>query len=175
MNQNNYPVNPLREINMLRFAFALILLTLPLMLGCADKPGLQSPTAPETPAVVEFGPPEPQVATISPAAHAVLQRELGKEKHGQTMHLRLTVVAGGCEGYLHKLDLDPSVTSEDSVFEIAGHSVAILKTSVELVRGSTIDYVTENGKTGFKVINPNREGLSFNAATWERQRKSLAK
>src|SRR5262249_46357729 len=72
--------------------------------------------------------------------------------------LRVRVVPGGCQGFMHKLDLDPNTSSEDHLCESRGIKVAIFKRQFDMLRGTEIDFGQENGKEGFKVENPNFKG-----------------
>ena len=75
---------------------------------------------------------------------------------GQTVHLRLKVVGGGCSGYQHKLELDAEIDDKrDEVFEISGIKVVVDKRSLMYVEGATIDFHDDLNKRGFSVSNPN--------------------
>src|SRR5207237_420515 len=57
------------------------------------------------------------------------------------IHLRMRVVGGGCSGFKHKLDLDPTVNEKtDEVFEFHGVPVVVDKRSIMYLEGVTVDY-----------------------------------
>jgi iron-sulfur cluster insertion protein len=79
---------------------------------------------------------------------------LPKEK----LYLRLRVVAGGCCGFLHKIDLDPDVAADDRSFTVGGVSAVVSSRQFEMLCGARVDYVASGKEVGFSVKNPNFEG-----------------
>ncbi len=67
---------------------------------------------------------------------------------------RITVLGGGCAGFQYKFDFSESVKEDDILFEYQNAKVLIDKTSIELIKGSKIDYVTELIGSSFKISNP---------------------
>ena len=73
----------------------------------------------------------------------------------RALHLRMRVVGGGCSGFQHKLDLDPTVNDKlDEISEIHGVPVAIDKRSLMYLEGVTVDFHDEISRRGFSISNP---------------------
>ena len=72
--------------------------------------------------------------------------------------LRLRVDGGGCSGFQYKFELDSASQDDDVLFEKAGAKLVIDETSLDMVRGSTIDFVEEMISSSFQVLsNPQSE------------------
>jgi iron-sulfur cluster assembly accessory protein len=81
------------------------------------------------------------------------QREQGT--FPEKVYLRLRVVGGGCSGFQHKLDLDPSFSEKlDEAFEFHGVPVVIDKRSLMYLSGATVDFHDELNARGFSITNP---------------------
>jgi iron-sulfur cluster insertion protein len=68
--------------------------------------------------------------------------------------LRLSVEGGGCSGFQYKFDLADDADADDSVSETAGVRLVVDPVSLDLVAGSTVDFVESLGGAAFKVTNP---------------------
>ena len=71
------------------------------------------------------------------------------------LHFRLSVSGGGCSGFQYGMDLDDKITAEDRVFEGWDVKVVIDETSLELVNGAQLDFVSDLIGSSFQVKNPN--------------------
>ena len=79
--------------------------------------------------------------------------------------LRLSVEGGGCSGFQYKFDLDDAPEADDSVSETAGVQLVVDPVSLELLAGSTVDYVESLGGAAFllaadiavRVVMPDRD------------------
>ncbi|EEP76750.1 hypothetical protein UREG_01599 [Uncinocarpus reesii 1704] len=96
-------------------------------------------------------------------------------------HLRVTVTSGGCHGFQYLMSLDPSSKidrEEDTVFEAdsedasqtntppAGEAKVVMDSaSLELLKGSTIDYTVELIGSQFKIVNNPRASSSCGCGT----------
>ena len=67
---------------------------------------------------------------------------------------RITVLGGGCAGFQYKFDFDNSQHKDDHVIKTSKIDVLIDSTSIDLIKGSKIDYVNELIGSSFKITNP---------------------
>ena len=67
---------------------------------------------------------------------------------------RITVLGGGCAGFQYKFDFSQKANDDDMIFEYNNAKVLIDNTSIELIKGSKIDYVNELIGSSFKISNP---------------------
>lgn len=95
---------------------------------------------------------------ITPKAADEVRRIIAEQAAGgvaEKLYLRLRVVGGGCSGFQHKLDLDPTVNEKlDETFEMNGVPVVIDKRSLLYLGGVTVDFVDDLNKRGFSISNP---------------------
>ena len=68
--------------------------------------------------------------------------------------LRLSVEGGGCSGFQYKFELAGETEADDSVSETDGVRLVVDPISLDLVSGSTVDFVESLGGAAFKVENP---------------------
>ena len=71
--------------------------------------------------------------------------------------LRLAVDGGGCAGFTYSFDLADAALEEDAVAEMDGVKLVVDPASLELVRGSAVDFVEDLGGAAFRVTNPNAQ------------------
>ncbi len=76
-------------------------------------------------------------------------------KQGKPAILRLAVDGGGCAGFQYKFGLADAVESDDTIAEQDGVQLVVDAVSLDLVRGSAVDYVENMGGASFRVTNPN--------------------
>lgn len=70
--------------------------------------------------------------------------------------LRIAIGGGGCSGFQYQIDFDSRpLGADDLVIERNGSTVVIDSTSLEMLKGSTLDYVETLGSAGFEIKNPN--------------------
>ena len=94
----------------------------------------------------------PEIA-LTPSAAARVATIAAKQ--GKPAILRLSVDGGGCSGFQYKFGFADTVDSDDAVAEQDGVRLVVDSISLDLVRGSAVDYVEELGGAAFKVTNPN--------------------
>mgnify|MGYP001313883856 CR=1 FL=1 len=67
---------------------------------------------------------------------------------------RISVLGGGCAGFQYKFDFDNNINQDDNIIDTSKFQILIDKSSMELIKGSTIDYVQELIGSTFKISNP---------------------
>ena len=87
--------------------------------------------------------------TEATQARVALIRE---RKGNADIKLRITVEGGGCSGFQYQLSEDTTVGPDDHVF---ADVVVIDQTSLEILNGSKIDFVSSLMGEEFKIANPN--------------------
>jgi iron-sulfur cluster insertion protein len=69
--------------------------------------------------------------------------------------LRLSVDGGGCAGFTYRFELAETVEADDTMAKADGVTLVVDPVSLDLVRGSTVDFVESLGGAAFQVTNPN--------------------
>ena len=107
------------------------------------------------------------------AARIAKLREI---QNNEGLMLRITVNGGGCSGFEYKFEVeraDAPTDEDDHVFTRDSSSVVVDDSSLEFVRGATIDFQQEMIRSAFAVVdNPNSEsacgcGSSFALKNFE--------
>ena len=102
--------------------------------------------------------------TLSPnAAQRLLHLSAQK---GRPVMLRVAVEGGGCSGFQYQFDLVEAAEPDDLKVERDGAAALVDEVSLELLKGSEIDFVEELAGSQFRVRNPNAKsscgcGVSF--------------
>lgn len=95
-----------------------------------------------------------RVLTISDSA-AKRVAFLIQHEGNPALMLRLTVSGGGCSGFQYGFGFDDTVNDDDFVFENGGTKVVTDDCSLDLLAGSTLDYVEDLMGSSFQIKNPN--------------------
>lgn len=69
--------------------------------------------------------------------------------------LRVAVLGGGCSGFQYSFAFDDTRNEDDTIIEKSGAAVIIDSTSLELLKGSQIDFVEDMVGAAFAIRNPN--------------------
>ena len=101
---------------------------------------------------------------LSAAAAARINHILTKKTDARA--LRVAIDGGGCSGFSYVFDFAVEPEDGDLVIARDGASVFIDPVSLDLLKGSEIDYVTELIGASFQIRNPNAKsscgcGTSF--------------
>jgi iron-sulfur cluster assembly accessory protein len=106
---------------------------------------------------------ESDVVTISASAarrlNAILKGEDGAA-------LRISVKGGGCSGFQYSYDIDTTRADDDFVATRDGATVVVDPVSLEMMKGSEVDFVDDLMGQSFRIKNPNATascgcGVSF--------------
>ena len=76
-------------------------------------------------------------------------------RQGKPAILRLAVDGGGCAGFQYRFGLAEAVETGDTAAARDGVTLVVDEISLDLVRGSAVDYVESLGGASFQVTNPN--------------------
>ena len=82
-------------------------------------------------------------------------KELTAAETNPAIGLRVYVYSGGCSGFRYGMMLEDAPTADDRMIEANGVKVYVDTKSVDLLKGSEIDYVDTLMGAGFTVNNPN--------------------
>jgi iron-sulfur cluster insertion protein len=79
------------------------------------------------------------------------------ERQSRPAILRLAVDGGGCAGFTYKFELAAEPESDDAVATTDGVRLVVDPVSLDLLKGSAVDFVEDLGGASFKVTNPNAQ------------------
>lgn len=77
------------------------------------------------------------------------------ERQKAPARLRLAVDGGGCSGFTYRFALAEGVEDDDSLTSTDGAELVVDAISLDLLRGSEVDFVESLGGASFQVRNPN--------------------
>ena len=78
------------------------------------------------------------------------------ERQSKPAILRLAVDGGGCAGFTYKFELG-TPENDDTITETDGVKLVVDPVSLDLVRGSAVDFVEDLSGAAFRVTNPNAQ------------------
>ena len=76
-------------------------------------------------------------------------------KEAKPVMMRVAVLGGGCSGFQYNFSFEADSGDDDLLIERDGATVVVDSTSLELLKGSELDYVEEMVGSSFQVRNPN--------------------
>lgn len=93
--------------------------------------------------------------SITPSAARRIAALIASEGGDAPLWLRVAVSGGGCSGFQYGFTLDDRRNDDDRVFERDGVGVLIDEVSLDLLRGSQVDFVEDLMGSYFVIKNPN--------------------
>ena len=78
--------------------------------------------------------------------------ELSKKKEKKM--LRISVTGGGCQGFQYNLDMEDKSEKKEIIIKKNNALVVIDQNSLNLIKGSEIDFVEDLIGSRFKINNP---------------------
>jgi len=78
--------------------------------------------------------------------------ELSKKKDKKM--LRISVTGGGCQGFQYNLDMEDKNEKKDIIIKKNNAVIVIDEKSLNLIKGSEIDFVEDLIGSRFKINNP---------------------
>ena len=68
---------------------------------------------------------------------------------------RISVLGGGCSGFQYNFSFEVNPNKDDLIFKDHGVTFLIDNISLDFIKGSTLDFVSELSGSFFNIINPN--------------------
>ena len=84
-------------------------------------------------------------------------KQIIKQENKQNQILRISVLSGGCSGFIYNLEIINKPIKSDLNFKKSGINIAVDKKGIEMLDGVEIDFVDNLNESGFKFNNPNAE------------------
>jgi len=89
------------------------------------------------------------------------------DEQNPLLKLRVFIEGGGCSGMNYNFTLDEEQSDDDFVVDSSDVQLLVDGSSMEYLRGATIDYVESIHGSNFSISNPNAQttcgcGSSFN-------------
>ena len=76
-----------------------------------------------------------------------------KDEEGS--YFRISVLGGGCSGFQYDFSFDKKPKDDDMIFNEGGIDYLIDIVSIDFLRGSTLEYVSELAGSYFQIKNSN--------------------
>ncbi|MDA9170811.1 iron-sulfur cluster assembly accessory protein [Alphaproteobacteria bacterium] len=76
-------------------------------------------------------------------------------KDEQGSFFRISVLGGGCSGFQYNFSFEIMPNKDDIIFHESGIDYLIDKVSIDFIKGSTLEYISELSGSYFQIVNPN--------------------
>jgi iron-sulfur cluster assembly protein len=96
--------------------------------------------------------------TIQLTENAAKQIRAQLDRRGKGIGLRVGIKKVGCSGFAYTYDYADEVRDGDHTFELHDTKLVVDDASLEVLNGSTLDFVKDGLKQTFKFSNPNVDG-----------------
>ena len=97
---------------------------------------------------------QPEISLTETASKRI-SKQISQDS--EAIGLRFVVKESGCSGHSYVMELAHEIKDDEKVFESLGVKIVSDEKSLELIRGTQIDYVQEGLNQTFKFINPKAE------------------
>lgn len=104
-----------------------------------------------------FGSNDKQTQRSFSVSDAAIKRiaQIMETEPDKEVKLRVSVSGGGCSGFQYGFAFDSKVTADDHLFERDDVTVVVDDTSLDLLDGAELDFVTDLIGASFQIKNPN--------------------
>lgn len=92
--------------------------------------------------------------TLTEKALNKVKEIMNKEKK-ENSTLRISILAGGCSGYVYDMEIIDKPIKGDLNFKQEGLNIAVAQNSLDYLNGISVDFVDTLNESGFKFHNPN--------------------
>ncbi|GBQ12789.1 HesB/IscA family protein [Swaminathania salitolerans] len=121
------------------------------------------------PSVAAPGMPVPGRFSVSSGAAARIAEIVAQQPQPEGLALRVSVLAGGCNGFQYQFKLETERADDDTIIERDGATVLVDPVSLDLLEGAELEFVDKLMGAHFTVSNPNAAsscgcGTSFSLA-----------
>ena len=97
-------------------------------------------------------PKDAKVTITQVAAHKL--KELMTKEQQEGFGLRISVMPGGCSGFVYQMNFEKEPEKTDFVLDDKGVKVFVDHESLKMLAGAEVDYVDNLNESGFKINNP---------------------
>ena len=98
---------------------------------------------------------KPLPIIVTESAAAKVAELLAEEDGVESLFLRVAVKPGGCSGFSYDMFFDSEIADDDVISEAAGIKVVVDSSSIEHIKGATLEYKDGLQGAGFHISNPN--------------------
>lgn len=98
---------------------------------------------------------KPLPIIVTESAAAKVAELLAEEDGVESLFLRVAVKPGGCSGFSYDMFFDSEIADDDVISEVAGIKVVVDSSSIEHIKGATLEYKDGLQGAGFHISNPN--------------------